>query len=177
MQRSTLRIVCLFALAAPAAFVRVSVSSPSNGATVPSPVHYVASATSTCSKGISSMGIYTAPYVLAYLHNGDTLNTDLNLSSGTYDTVVEEWDYCGGATTTPIKITNPENLSPICNAAGAGVNMPRDRPITWTALLPRATAPVSGWLRDRVPLPLAAIPLGITSAEPILTLTRYSTTI
>jgi hypothetical protein len=105
MQRSALRILCLFVLAAPAAFASVSVSSPSNGATVPSPVHFVASATSTCSKGVASMGIYTAPHVLAYVHNGNTLNTDLSLSPGTYDTVVEEWDYCGGATTTAIKIT------------------------------------------------------------------------
>jgi hypothetical protein len=51
------------------------------------------------------MGIYTAPGVLAYVSNGSTLNTNLNLSPGTYDTVVEDWDYCGGAGTTPIKIT------------------------------------------------------------------------
>jgi len=51
------------------------------------------------------MGIYTAPGVLAYVSNGSTLKTSLTLSSGTYYTTVEEWDYCGGASTTPIKIT------------------------------------------------------------------------
>jgi Phosphoesterase family len=51
------------------------------------------------------MGIYTAPYVLAYKVNGATLNTYLSLSPGTYYTVVQEWDNCGGATKTPITIT------------------------------------------------------------------------
>jgi hypothetical protein len=71
-------------------------------------VQYIASATTTCSKGIGSMGIYTAPGVLAYVVNGNSLNTTLNLSPATYDTVVEEWDECGGATTTPVKITVKE---------------------------------------------------------------------
>jgi len=51
------------------------------------------------------MGIYTAPGVLAYVSNGSKLNTSLSLSAGTYNTTVEEWDYCGGAATTPIKVT------------------------------------------------------------------------
>jgi hypothetical protein len=51
------------------------------------------------------MGIYTAPGVLAYKVNGAALNTSLTLSGGTYQTVVEEWDNCAGAATTPITIT------------------------------------------------------------------------
>jgi hypothetical protein len=51
------------------------------------------------------MGIYTAPGVLAYVTNGASLNTSLTLSAGTYNTVVEEWDKCGGAATAPITIT------------------------------------------------------------------------
>jgi hypothetical protein len=90
----------------PAAFAGVKVTAPSNGQTVPSPVHYAASAGSTsCSKGVASMGIYTAPGVLAYVTNGTSISTDLTLGPGTYDTVVEQWDYCGGAATTPITIT------------------------------------------------------------------------
>ena len=88
------------------AFAGVSVTSPTNGATLSGPVSYIASATTTsCSKGVASMGIYTAPGVLAYVVNGTHLNTSLNLTSGSYKTVVEEWDYCGGAATTPINIT------------------------------------------------------------------------
>jgi hypothetical protein len=95
--------ICMLASAA---FATVKVSAPANNSTVGSPVQYVATATtSTCSKGVASMGIYTAPSKLAYVVNGASLNTSLTLSPGTYNTVVEEWDYCGGATTTPITIT------------------------------------------------------------------------
>ena len=99
-------IVCFSALLVPAAVASVKVSAPTSGATVQSPVHYSATAGSTsCSKGVASMGIYTAPGVLAYVVNGSSLNTDITLSAGTYDTTVEQWDYCGGASTTPLKIT------------------------------------------------------------------------
>lgn len=83
----------------------VSVSSPANNSTVGSPVHFKATATTTCSKGVSSMGIYTAPYQLAYTSPGASLDTNLSLSAGTYNTTVIEWDACGGAATTGVKIT------------------------------------------------------------------------
>src|ERR1700733_6816648 len=106
MQKSQL-VVCLCLLAsASAAFGGVTVTTPKNDSTVGGSGQYIASATtSSCSKGIASMGIYTAPGVLAYVVNGASLNTTLSLSPGTYDTVVEEWDYCGGALTTTITIT------------------------------------------------------------------------
>src|SRR5580658_1269789 len=87
------------------AFAGVSVSSPANGSTVSPTVQYVASASSSCSKGVSAMGIYTAPNQLVYTTPGAKLNTLLTLNPGVYNTVVEEWDNCGGASTTPIKIT------------------------------------------------------------------------
>jgi hypothetical protein len=83
----------------------VYVTSPSNGSTVGSPVHFAATATTSCSKGVASMGIYTAPYQKAYTVSGASLSTNLTLSAGTYDASVEEWDNCGGASTTPITIT------------------------------------------------------------------------
>jgi hypothetical protein len=51
------------------------------------------------------MGIYTAPSKLAYVVSGSKLDTHLNLSPGTYDTVIHEWDNCGGGTSTPMTIT------------------------------------------------------------------------
>jgi major membrane immunogen (membrane-anchored lipoprotein) len=83
----------------------VFVTSPANNSTVSSPVHYVATATTTCSKGVASMGIYTAPYTKAYTVSGASLDTNLTLSAGTYNTTVEEWDNCGGASSTPVTIT------------------------------------------------------------------------
>lgn len=99
-------LMCVGGLWATVAFAGVSVSTPSNGATVGSPARYVAAATSpSCSKGVASIGIYTAPNVLAYVVKGATLDTTLNLKAGTYNTVVQEWDNCGWSATTPIKIT------------------------------------------------------------------------
>jgi phospholipase C len=104
-------VVALFAYAA-AASATVSVTSPSNGATVTSPVHYVATATSsTCSDGVASMGIYD-DNKLVYEVSGASLNTELTLGAGSQNTVVEEWDYCGGATTTPIDLTVVEPEPP-----------------------------------------------------------------
>jgi len=97
--------ICAFLMLATSVLANVSVSSPINGATVGSPVHYVATAsTTTCSKGVASMGIYVNN-VLEYVVNGASLNTYWLLAPGTYGTVVEEWDYCGGATFTSLTIT------------------------------------------------------------------------
>ena len=83
----------------------VYVSAPANNANVSSPVHFSATATTTCAKGVSAMGIYTAPGKLAYTVNGNSLDTDLTLNSGTYNTVVQEWNNSGGGASTPITIT------------------------------------------------------------------------
>ena len=97
-------LLTLIAWVAPA-FAGVSVSTPKNGATVTSPVHYVATATtSTCSKGVASMGIYVNNK-LVYVVNATKLDHQLSLATGAEHTVVEEWDHCGGATYTTINLT------------------------------------------------------------------------
>lgn len=83
----------------------VLVTAPKTSSTDSSPVQFIATATTSCSKGVSAMGIYTAPYQLAYTVSGASLNHSLTLNPGTYNTVVEEWDNCGGAATTPVTIT------------------------------------------------------------------------
>src|ERR1700680_3619808 len=99
-------LVCLvFAFYPIFASAWVGVSTPTSGSTVSSPVHIVASSTSTCSKGVSAIGVYTAPNVLAHVVSGANLDTNLNLGSGTYNLVVQEWDNCNGSTTAPITIT------------------------------------------------------------------------
>jgi phospholipase C len=83
----------------------VTAAQPSAGATLTSPVHYVASAsTSTCSKGVASMGIYVNN-VLTYVVNGAQLNTALAFDPGPEHTVVEECDYCGQAAFTTVNLT------------------------------------------------------------------------
>ncbi len=117
-------IIGLLAICAPCAFAVVTVTSPSNGATLQGPVNFVATAnTQTCAKGVASMGIYTAPGQLVYVVNGTSMNTNLNLNPGTYNTVVEEWDYCGGAGTTPITIM-------VTNQGGVHVTAPGSGNVT-----------------------------------------------
>jgi hypothetical protein len=82
----------------------VTVTSPLNGSTVSGGVQFSATAISSCAAGVGSMGIYSAPYQLAYVVNGASLNTSLNLAPGTYNTVVQEWDNCGGYAKTPVTI-------------------------------------------------------------------------
>jgi hypothetical protein len=98
----------------------VYVTSPANHSTVGSPTNFAATATTTCSLGVASMGIYTAPYKLAYTGNGASLNTKLALSPGTYNTTVEEWDKCGGAATTPVTITVNSSGQTFWNLHSAG---------------------------------------------------------
>ena len=87
------------------AFASVTVTSPAANSTVTSPVQYVATATtSTCSKGVASMGIYVNNKLI-YTVKGTSLNTSLTLAAGAEHTVVEEWDYCGGASYTTINLT------------------------------------------------------------------------
>jgi hypothetical protein len=64
----------------------------------------VASATTSCAAGVSAIGIYSAPGDLAYTTPGNHLNTELFFNPGTYNTVVQEWDNCGGSSTTPVTI-------------------------------------------------------------------------
>src|ERR1700728_4781627 len=82
----------------------VQVSAPKNNTTVASQVQYVATSSTTCAKGVSAMGIYTSPGVLAYQTPSSNLNTTLTLNAGTYHSVVQEWDNCGGSASTPVTV-------------------------------------------------------------------------
>ena len=83
----------------------VTVTSPTAGSTVTSPVQYTATATtSTCAQGVASMGIYVNNK-LVYTVSGASLNTQLSMAGGAEHTVVEEWDHCGGAAYTSVDVT------------------------------------------------------------------------
>jgi hypothetical protein len=83
----------------------VYVTSPANNTTVSSPVSYVATATTTnCAKGIASMGVYVNNKLIT-VQNGASLNTQISLTAGAQNTVVQEWDHCGGSTYVPVNLT------------------------------------------------------------------------
>lgn len=128
-------IFILIAFASPA-FASVTVTSPANGSTVSSPVHYAATATATtCSKGVASMGVYVDNN-LTYVQDGTSLSANISLNAGTYDTVVEEWDYCGGATYTPVKIT-------VAGSTGVTVTSPANNSTVTSPVSYAATATTS----------------------------------
>jgi phospholipase C len=88
------------------AFATVTVTSPTPGSTVSSPVQYTASATaSTCSKGVGSVGIYVNNKQVYSSGGAAYINTQLSLSAGSQHTVVQEWDKCGGSSYTTVNIT------------------------------------------------------------------------
>jgi hypothetical protein len=90
----------------PATPTNPQVVSPTNGGAVTSPVHWVASASAaSCSKGIASMRIYSAPGVSAYTVNGGSIDTYLSMANGTYNTVVQAWDNCGNVYKEPLTVT------------------------------------------------------------------------
>jgi len=97
-------LVCVILGSLVSASAQVKVSSPSSGSVVGSPVNYIATAATGCSKGVASMGIYVNNS-LSFVVNGKSLNTHLSLDPGSYNTVVEAWDNCGGASFVKVPIT------------------------------------------------------------------------
>jgi hypothetical protein len=131
---------CVFLILAftASALAQVSVSSPWNGSTVGTSVNYVASATTSCDKGVASMGIYVDNQ-LKYVVDSDKMNTNMSFSPGSYNTVVQEWDNCGGSTYTPVAIT-------VTNKTGVWVMTPTNNsnvgsPVTYQATATSYTCP------------------------------------
>ncbi len=93
-------LLTFFLFALPA-FAGVTVTAPYAGQSVTSPAKFVASSTTSCNKGVASMGIYV-DNKLSYTVAGDAINWSLPIAAGTHNTVVEEWDKCGGASFTAV---------------------------------------------------------------------------
>jgi hypothetical protein len=119
------------------ALAQVSVTAPANNSQVATTVQFVATARTACAKGVSAMGIYTAPNVLAYVVNGSSLNTLLNLAPGTYQTVVQEWDNCGGVSRANVTIVVKGS------APEVQVSAPKDNATVATQVQYTATASTS----------------------------------
>jgi hypothetical protein len=101
------QICCILLMAVAPASASVVVNSPANGVAVTSPVNYAATSSSTtCSQGVAAMGIYVNNN-LVYSVQASSLNTNIALNPGTSYTVVQEWDNCGGSTSTPVIVTVP----------------------------------------------------------------------
>ncbi len=118
----------------------VVVTSPANNSTVTSPVHYVASAsTNTCAAGVSSMGIYVDNKLAYFAKGAQQINTYLSLSAGAHHTVVEEWDHCGGASSTPVNITVGQASAPTLTLTANPSSITAGSSSTLTATATNAT--------------------------------------
>jgi hypothetical protein len=103
--RNVLRALIVLVLSTAPAFANVMVTSPSNGETVTSEATFIATSnTTTCERGVASMGIYVDNRLM-YVVDGAKLNTTLSLAPGTHNTAIQEWDYCGGATKTFVTVS------------------------------------------------------------------------
>jgi hypothetical protein len=87
------------------AFAQVSVSEPADGAAVSPTTHFSAAAgPGSCAAGVAAMGIYVDDELM-YTTGGTNLDTTLSLGQGQHRAVLQEWDYCGGATKSLVHIT------------------------------------------------------------------------
>ena len=80
----------------------VTVTSPTSGSTAGSPVHFVASATS--SYKVSSMMIYVDNKAV-YTVYSSSLNTYVSMGTGWHSVVVKSWDVTGAISTNSLSLT------------------------------------------------------------------------
>ena len=100
--KNTIRLMIATLTLATASFAGVTVSSPAAGSTAGSPVHFVASATST--HPITAMRIYV-DNLSVYLVSASSLNTSVTMSTGTHSVVVQAWDSTGAFFKAPLSLT------------------------------------------------------------------------
>jgi hypothetical protein len=95
----------------------ITISSPTDGATVPSPVQFSASAANA-----TAMHIYVDNQ-LAYQVGANSLNTSLAMSAGAHYIVVQAWDQWGNVIKAPLTVNvgsvdNNASISQIQNKSG-----------------------------------------------------------
>ncbi len=95
----------------------ISISSPSNGATVSSPVHFVGSANGG-SFPVTAVRIY-ADNQSVYTTNSATMDTMVPMANGNHFVVVQAWNSSGQVFKAPMNIT----VSGVTTAGGAGVSV------------------------------------------------------
>ncbi|MGE5321941.1 MAG: hypothetical protein ACM3SW_03730 [Actinomycetota bacterium] len=113
MKQAVRLLMIIFGLAA-ISHAGVTVSSPTNGSTVGSPVHVVASASS--SQPITVMRIYV-DYVSVYKISGSKIDTLVPMSAGKHNVVVQAWDSAGTVLKQSLSIN-------VTTAAGVTVSSP-----------------------------------------------------
>ncbi|HEY2499147.1 MAG TPA: hypothetical protein VGK24_18965 [Candidatus Angelobacter sp.] len=99
--KKAIRLMITTLTLATACFAGVTVTSPAAGSTSGSPVHFVASATST--HAVTAMRIYV-DNVSVYLVDASKLDTSVVINAGTHNVVVQAWDLTGLVMKTPLTL-------------------------------------------------------------------------
>ena len=141
--KNAIRILITTLILTAASFAGVTVSSPTAGSTSGSPVHFVASATST--NPITAMRIYV-DNVSVYLVSASSLDTSVAIASGSHSVVVQAWDSTGAVFKAPLSITVSSTTSPGLPAppAGAVVKGNIDQMTGWASCTVCAGANANG---------------------------------
>ena len=113
--KKAVRLVCVILSLAAASFAGVTVSSPLPGTTSASPVHFVASASS--SFPITAMRIYV-DNVSMFTVNAASMDTFVPMSTGNHFVVVQAWDSTGAV------FKSPENITVTTPPPGVAVSSP-----------------------------------------------------
>jgi hypothetical protein len=115
----TCTALCFVATVSAAAFAgSISVSSPSNGSTVGSPMHVVASAYS--SAPVTSMRVYVDG-VSQYLVYSNHTDAYINASAGSHSVIVQAWDSTGAVFKAPLTVNVAGSTSvPTSTSAPSG---------------------------------------------------------
>ncbi|MGC2696575.1 MAG: hypothetical protein WA738_12375 [Candidatus Angelobacter sp.] len=100
--KNAIRLLITTLALATASFAGVTISAPAAGSTSGSPVHFVASASS--SLPVTAMRIYV-DNVSVYLVAANHLDTSVALSAGSHSVVVQAWDSSGAVFKMPMALT------------------------------------------------------------------------
>ncbi len=90
-------------------FAGVNVSSPANNSTVTNPAHFVASANSN--SPVTAMAIYVDNNLVTKV-GGASINTNVSMSGGRHNVVVQAWDATGAVQKTALAVNVSGNPGP-----------------------------------------------------------------
>ena len=151
--RNEIRYVMASLMLAASAFAGVTISSPAPGSTSASPVHFVASASS--SAPVTAMRIYV-DNVSVFAISAGNLDTQVPIAPGTHNVVVQAWDSNGAVLKTPetltvtatssgsVAVSSPANNATVTSPFQVTASASASRPIVaMTAYLDSAIAATS----------------------------------
>lgn len=148
MQKAIRYVMANLVLAA-SAFAGVTISSPAPGSSSASPVHFVASASS--SAPITAMQIYV-DNASVYLTSANQLDTQVSIAPGTHFVVVQAWDSAGGIFKAPETITVSTTSSGAVAVSSPANNASVSSPfqVVATASAPRPIVAMTAYLDSNI---------------------------